>query len=332
MTVTENNINNSNSIVNNTDKPTLALRNFKLPKLIVKTDMIQPDRKVYRNKLKLSMSMIPELNLDRIATHDDMYYRNHNNHHQNQHRSRTGPSEIIVDGVSIQRLHSNLRVFNISSAMAFNSLPNILFLDYHHHEYTFWNDLLFYIHNTVHINSIFVNEYENHTTQYYRSESTFWSIIRDHIFMQTMVAELMNNQMNNSINDKYYVVIDQITNSLQQINEIRQLMYNGRHYRVGQLHRITHGTKIRPEFRSNFDFVILNPFHINTNNLRRIYQNYFNIFPTFDIFRSLVDELRHSREFIIINMRHNSHNIYDRIFKVPLNVYPSISLGHNRYN
>jgi hypothetical protein len=241
-------------------------------------------------------------------------------------------SEIIVDGVSITRLHGNIRVFNISSTMAFNNLPNILFIDYHHHEYTFWKDMLFYIHNTIHINSIFINEYENHTTQYYRSESTFWNIIRDHIFMQTMVGELMNNQRNNTINDKYYVVIDQITNSLQQIGEIRELMYNGRHYRIGQLHRITHGTKIRPEFRSNFDYVILNPFHINNNNLRRIYQNYFNLFPTFDIFRSLVDELRHNREFIIINMRSNSHNIYDRIFKVPLNVYPSISLGHNRYH
>lgn len=306
MTILDNS-NNINDIA--------IIHNFKLPRLSVKTTSTI-DRKMYRNKLKLSMNIMPLLNINKI---------NNAYHDTYQH---TDSSETIIDGVNIQRLHNNIRILNVSTVMPFINIPSILFLDYHHHQYTFWKDILYYIHNTVNISSIFVNEYETNTIDYYRSENTFSGIIRDHIFIQSVIGELLSNQANNSLNEKYYVVIDQITNSIQQFDEIRELINNGYQYRVGQLHRITHGTKIRPEFRSKFDFIILNPFHIGIINLRRIYQQYFNIFPTFAIFKALVEELQKNKEFIIINTRQHSHNIYDRIYKIPLNTYPSISVSY----
>lgn len=308
-------VDNSNNINDIT-----IIHNFKLPRLSVKSSSII-DRKMYRNKLKLSMNIMPVLNINKINNN-----KSHNIYHNTY--EYTDSSETIIDGVNIQRLHNNIRILNVSTMMPFINIPNILFLDYHHHEYTFWKDILYYIHNTVNISSIFVNEYETNTIDYYRSENIFSGIIRDHIFIQSVIGELLSNQTNNSLNEKYYVVIDQITNSIQQFDEIRELINNGYQYRVGQLHRITHGTKIRSEFRSKFDFVILNPFHIGINNLRRIYQQYFNIFPTFAIFKALVEELQKNKEFIIINTRQHSHNIYDRIYKIPLNTYPSMSVSY----
>ena len=311
MTITDYN----NSIIAIPDRPINALRNFKLPKLTVRTNITRPDRKTHRNKLKLSMSIIPPLKMERLDTYDEMYYRT--------------DSAMIIDGIDVRRLHANIPMFDIST-IQFMNFPNILFIDHHHHEYTFWNDTLHYINEIFRISAIFMNVHENHNLQYYQSENTIRTMTRDHLFMQTILIALMANQLASGLVNGKYVVVDKITNSLQQIDEIRELIYNGRHYKIGQLYRITHDTKIRPELRSNFDFIILNPFHVNNYNLHRIYQSYFAIFPTFDIFRTLVEELRRNREFVIINARHNSHNIYDRMFRIPLNDYSDVSFEYRQ--
>ena len=71
---------------------------------------------------------------------------------------------------------------------------------------------------------------------------------------------------------------------------IMELLFNGRHYRLMYLLTMQFALGITPELRCNFDYIFLlaEDFY---SNLKRLYDHYAGMFPTFDSFRQVFREL-----------------------------------------
>lgn len=264
--------------------------------------MKSTDRYYYRNKLKLSMNglfnipnipkIIPKLEIDRLSEDEN---------------------DIIVDGINIRTLHNNMRIFDFDKIVTPTDIKNVLFIDNSRsNNFTFWKDFLYYINNFIPIDSLFVNDTQRLSGQY--GEMTqFTDILRSHETIQLGI----NNLIENSNTARRYIVIDQLTNHIQRLNEFRQLIYNGRHYRIGQICRIT-ASMFRSNVRYVFDFAILNPFNISDTQLRHIYESYFDIISSYQIFKALINELKSNNEFLVYDTTEHNPNIYDRIFRIPV--------------
>jgi hypothetical protein len=82
---------------------------------------------------------------------------------------------------------------------------------------------------------------------------------------------------------------------------VLELLYNGRHYKIMYILTMQSILGIGPDLRTNFDYIFLlaDDFY---SNLKKIYEHYAGMFPSFDSFRKVFTEL--TKEFgamVIIN-------------------------------
>jgi hypothetical protein len=71
---------------------------------------------------------------------------------------------------------------------------------------------------------------------------------------------------------------------------IQELLFNGRHYHVMYILTMQFPLGITPQLRANFDYVFLLA-DDTVSNLKRIYDHYAGIFPTFDSFKQVFSQL-----------------------------------------
>jgi hypothetical protein len=94
---------------------------------------------------------------------------------------------------------------------------------------------------------------------------------------------------------------------------IMELLFNGRHYRLMYLLTMQFPLGITPELRCNFDYIFLlsEDFY---SNLKRLYDHYAGMFPTFDSFRQVFKELTADFGAMVIVNRGSRSNFLDKIF------------------
>lgn len=73
-------------------------------------------------------------------------------------------------------------------------------------------------------------------------------------------------------------------------DRIKELLMNGRHYKLMYILTMQFPLGISPELRSQFDYIFLLKEEVMTN-LKRIYDHYAGIFPTFESFRQIFTQL-----------------------------------------
>jgi len=93
---------------------------------------------------------------------------------------------------------------------------------------------------------------------------------------------------------------------------------------------------IPPKLRTNIDYVFILKEN-NVNNRRKIYDNYANIFATFDEFCQVMDACTDDYECIVINNNAKSNKITDQVFWYKASDHPDFKIGapefwemHNR--
>lgn len=101
--------------------------------------------------------------------------------------------------------------------------------------------------------------------------------------------------------------------SWQKDQPIMELLFNGRHYRLMYMLTMQFPLGISPELRCNFDYIFLlkEDFY---SNLKRLYDHYAGMFPTFDSFRVVFKELTASFGAMVIVNRGACDSFLDKVF------------------
>lgn len=94
---------------------------------------------------------------------------------------------------------------------------------------------------------------------------------------------------------------------------ILEIFYNGRHYQLLFILTMQFPLGIKPELRSNFDYIFLlaDDFY---SNQKRLFDHYAGMFPTFDIFRQVFMQLTDDFGCMVIVNRGQRKTLLDKVF------------------
>ena len=147
----------------------------------------------------------------------------------------------------------------------------------------------------------------------YKSETIEKLLYRQDI----MIEKQMDREKDNIIIDpRAFILMDDCLSkkgSWMKDQPIMELLFNGRHYRLMYLLTMQFPLGITPELRCNFDYIFLlaEDFY---SNLKRLYDHYAGMFPTFESFRQVFKELTNDYGSMVIVNRGTRSSFLEKIF------------------
>jgi hypothetical protein len=167
--------------------------------------------------------------------------------------------------------------------------------------------------------------------------SEYDSEILSKIYQRQSVMNELNKdrkkENKKELDDRLIIIMDDCMSSkgtwLKDPN-ILELFFNGRHHHLSFILTMQFSLGIPPELRSNFDYIFLLAEDI-TSNRKRLYEHYAGMFPTFDIFQQVFNEITEDYGVMVINNRIHSKNITDKIFWYKAKPVPDFQLGSEKF-
>lgn len=94
---------------------------------------------------------------------------------------------------------------------------------------------------------------------------------------------------------------------------VKEIFYNGRHYKILFLLSMQNPMAITPGLRSNIDytFILRTP---NQRNRKNLYENYCGMFPSYEIFEKVLDACTEDYGCLVIDNTTNSNKLEDQVF------------------
>jgi hypothetical protein len=154
---------------------------------------------------------------------------------------------------------------------------------------------------------------------------------RQKIIKKKMDKDKRRNGHTN-IDPRALLVMDDCLYDRSWINNenIREVFMNGRHWKIFFLLTLQYPLGIPPVLRTNIDFVFIGREN-NFNNRRRIYENYASMFPTFEMFCSVMDQCTENFEFLVIQVNSESNKLQDQVFWYKASMRDDFRLGAKEF-
>lgn len=92
-----------------------------------------------------------------------------------------------------------------------------------------------------------------------------------------------------------------------------EIFFNGRHYQLMYILTMQFPLGIRPELRCNFDYIFLFAEDFYSNQ-KRLYDHYAGMFPSFDFFRQVFQQITDDYGSMVIVNRGSRRDILDKVF------------------
>jgi hypothetical protein len=148
----------------------------------------------------------------------------------------------------------------------------------------------------------------------YKSETIEQLLVRQDIMIEKKMDR--ENEGKRSVDPRGFILMDDCLSkkgSWMKDQPIMELLFNGRHYQLMYMLTMQFPLGITPELRCNFDYIFLlkDDFY---SNLKRLYDHYAGMFPTFDSFRLVFKELTSNFGSMVIVNRGACDNFLDKIF------------------
>jgi hypothetical protein len=144
-----------------------------------------------------------------------------------------------------------------------------------------------------------------------------------------------------TIDPKAFLILDDClyNESWQELTGISSAIVSSYHLKLLTILIMSYIMDIPPKLRTNIDYVFILKDN-NVNNRRKIYDNYANIFPSFDEFSQVMDVCTDDNECIVINNNAKGNEIEDQAFWYKADSHADFRIGapeiwemHNRnYN
>jgi hypothetical protein len=111
---------------------------------------------------------------------------------------------------------------------------------------------------------------------------------------------------------------------------ILELLFNGRHYELMYILTMQYPLGITPELRGNFDYIFLmaEDFH---SNLKRIWDHYAGMFPTFESFRHVFSQLTEDFGAMVIVNRGARSNFLEKVFYYKAPAINEVKIGCSQF-
>ena len=117
---------------------------------------------------------------------------------------------------------------------------------------------------------------------------------------------------------------------LLKLPVMRSLFYNGRHYKVTMLFSSQYAMDVDVGCRTNCDFVFVLRENILANR-QRLYNNFFGIFPSFEVFCKVLDATTEDFGCLVLDNTSRSNNIEDCCFWYRAKVRDDFRVGSDMF-
>lgn len=138
--------------------------------------------------------------------------------------------------------------------------------------------------------------------------------------IDTIIAKQKKLAKQNKMRNIFIVLDDLAFNkSLFLSKQMRELMFNGRHYGIMLVITAQYLMDLPTYFRSNTDYVITTRTP-GIQDRERLYKNFFGVIPTFNMFQSIMDSTTEDYHVLIVDNTTQSNSLEENIFwyKAPL--------------
>lgn len=157
-------------------------------------------------------------------------------------------------------------------------------------------------------------------------------IVENVVKRQKKMLAAMQKQGKNNIDPRAFLVLDDCLydESWTKDKNIRLLFMNGRHYNIMFVITMQYPLGIRPNLRTQIDYVFILRENL-INNRRRIWENYAGMFPTFDMFCQVMDQCTENFECLVIHNNAKSNNLEDQVFWYKADMRPPFQIGDRQF-
>ena len=107
---------------------------------------------------------------------------------------------------------------------------------------------------------------------------------------------------------------------------VRSLFMNGRHYKILFVLSMQYALGIPPNLRTNIDYTFILRENIVANR-KRLYESYAGIFPSFEIFCSVLDQTTNNYECLVIRNNAPSNKLEDQVFWYKADMHSDFKIG-----
>ena len=128
-------------------------------------------------------------------------------------------------------------------------------------------------------------------------------------------ARMEKDGPSTTIDPRSMLILDDclFDNSWIKDKNIRCLFMNGRHYNMLFMITMQYPLGIPPSLRTNIDYVFILREN-NINNRKRIYDNYASMFPSFEIFCTVMDQCTENFECLVVKINSSSNKLSVQVF------------------
>jgi len=106
---------------------------------------------------------------------------------------------------------------------------------------------------------------------------------------------------------------------------VSRIFMNGRHYKILFLLTMQYPLGIPPALRTSIDWIFI--FRESyVKNRQRLYENYAGMFPSFDIFCQVMDQMTEDFGCLVVNNTSRSNKLEDQVFYYKASDHPSFRL------
>jgi nicotinamide riboside kinase len=136
-----------------------------------------------------------------------------------------------------------------------------------------------------------------------------------HDYSSIIIEEQLKNKEEQLKNKTFIVMDDCFTsnNNLAKDENIKQLLFNGRHMGITYILTMQFPLSITPEIRNNFDYVFLLANDLQSDQ-EKIWKHYANIFPTFDAFHNVYRDLTNNFGCMVLVNRDAKEGFNKKVF------------------
>lgn len=153
---------------------------------------------------------------------------------------------------------------------------------------------------------------------------------------QKMMTKKINKEMmmygKCSVDPRAFLILDDCLydGCWKKDKNIRYIFMNGRHQKIMLLITMQYPLGVPPDLRTNVDYVFI----LRENsygNRKRIYENYCSIFPTFEMFCQVMDQVTDGYGCLVIDNTSRSNKLEDNVFWYVAEDHPTFTVGSKEF-
>lgn len=135
-----------------------------------------------------------------------------------------------------------------------------------------------------------------------------------------------------SIDPRAFLILDDCLydGCWKKDKNIRYIFMNGRHQKILLLITMQYPLGVPPDLRTNVDYAFILREN-NYGNRKRIYENYCSIFPTFEMFCTVMDQVTEGYGCLVIDNGSKSNKLEDNIFWYTADDHPPFTVGSKEF-